>query len=111
VQEGLAGAYSAKVGDTILIAGGANFHGARAAAEAGNWYAHDGLSKHWASEVFALQNGAWSQVGQLPEGMAYGGAFSVEDGLLVVGGEDGARAARNDVYLVKLDGDDLVIAD
>lgn len=111
IQEGLAGAYAAQIGNTILVAGGANFPGARAAAEAGNWYAHEGLAKHWASEVFALQNGSWAQVGQLQEGLAYGGAFSVDDGLLIVGGEDGARAARTEVFLVKLDGDTLLITE
>lgn len=111
VQEGLAGAYAALTEDAILIAGGANFQGARAAADAGNWYAHEGLAKHWASEVFALQDGTWSQIGTLPEGLAYGGSFAVEDGLLVVGGEDGNRNARTDVFLVRWDGENLVITD
>lgn len=111
VQEGLAGAYAGVSNDAVLVAGGANFQGARSAADAGNWYAHDGLSKHWASEIFALQDGNWTQVGQLPDGLAYGGSFSVNDGLLVVGGEDAEKNARTDVFLVQWDGEKLAILD
>ncbi|WP_417605548.1 N-acetylneuraminate epimerase [Primorskyibacter flagellatus] len=111
VQEGLAGAYSALTDNGVLVAGGANFLGAQAAAEAGNWYAHNGLDKHWAAEVFALQDDAWTQVGELPEGLAYGGSFPVDGGLLVVGGEDSERAARTDVFLVQWDGEELAIVD
>lgn len=111
VQEGLAGAYAAQAGDTLLVAGGANFQGARAAAEAGNWYAHDGLDKHWAAEIFALTDGSWSQIGELPEGLAYGGAFAVDGGMLIVGGEDSEKAARSDVFLVQWDGNELTITE
>lgn len=97
IQEGLAGAFAGQSADAVLVAGGANFQGARANADAGRWYAHDGLSKHWATEVFAFIDGQWSQVGSLPEGLAYGASFTVDDGLLVVGGEDatGAPAPRS----------------
>lgn len=111
VQEGLAGAYAGVSNGTVLVTGGANFQGARAKADAGTWYAHEGLAKHFASEIFALQDGQWVQVGNLPEGLAYGGSFSVDDGLLIVGGEDAAKAARADVFLVQWDGEKLVIVD
>ncbi len=111
VQEGLAGAYAGLVDDAVIVAGGANFQGARANADAGNWYAHDGLSKHWASEVFALRDGEWSQIGTLPEGLAYGAAFAVDDGLLIVGGEDKDKAARDDVFLLKPEDGGLTIVD
>jgi N-acetylneuraminate epimerase len=100
VQEGLAGAYSGMVGDSVIVAGGANFPGARAAADEGRWYAHEGLDKNWASDVFALTDGEWSRIGALPEGLAYGASFAVDGGLLIVGGEDGERAARTDVFLI-----------
>lgn len=100
VQEGLAGAYSGMVGDSVIVAGGANFLGARAAADEGRWYAHDGLDKNWASDIFAMTDGTWSQVGSLPEGLAYGASFAVDGGLLIVGGEDAERAARKDVFLI-----------
>lgn len=111
VQEGLAGAYAGMSNGAVLVAGGANFQGARARADAGIWYAHEGLAKHWASDVFALQDGRWAQVGQLREGLAYGSSFSVNDGLLVVGGEDAEKSARMDVFLVQWDGKKLQIVD
>ncbi|WP_193143302.1 N-acetylneuraminate epimerase [Meridianimarinicoccus sp. MJW13] len=111
VQEGLAGAYGGLSNGYVLVAGGANFLGARAAADAGNWYAHEGLSKNWASDVFALKDGQWAQIGQLPDGLAYGGSFTVEDGLLVVGGEDAERNARSEVFLLQWDGESLAITD
>ncbi|EPX78263.1 N-acetylneuraminate epimerase [Litoreibacter arenae] len=111
VQEGLAGAYAGMSNGDVIVAGGANFQGARAAADAGNWYAHNGLSKHWALEIFAMQDGQWAQIGQLPDGLAYGGSFTVDDGLLVVGGEDKEKAARTDVFLVKWDGETVSIVD
>lgn len=111
VQEGLAGAFAGLVGGDVIVAGGANFPGARAAADVGQWYAHDGLSKHWASEVFRLEDGAWAQIGELPEGLAYGASFAVDDGLLIVGGEDEAKTARTDVFLISLEDGSITVTD
>lgn len=104
MQEGVAGAYAGQVGDTVLLAGGANFPGARANSEAGNWFAHDGLTKTWRDEIYALTGENWSQIGTLPEGMGYGANFSLPEGVLLVGGEDGTGAARTDVRLMRWDG-------
>ena len=111
VQEGLAGAYAGLTHDRVIIAGGANFPGARRNAEAGHWFAHEGLSKHWASEVFVLDDDRWQEVGRLPEGLAYGASFSVDDALLLVGGEDEARTARTKVFALEWDGEALDSAD
>ena len=51
LQEGVAGAYAGSVGDAVLVAGGANFRGARGRAEAGRWFAHEGLAKSWRTET------------------------------------------------------------
>ena len=59
VQEGVAGAYAGEAGGAVLVAGGANFPGARANSEAGRWFAHDGLTKTWRSEVYALTDAGW----------------------------------------------------
>lgn len=104
VQEGVAGAYAGQVGDTVLLAGGANFPGARDNSQAGKWFAHEGLTKTWRDEIYALTNGAWSQVGTLPEGMGYGASFSLPEGVLLVGGEDSTGAPRTDVRLMQWDG-------
>ncbi|MHA6730841.1 N-acetylneuraminate epimerase [Devosia sp. A369] len=104
VQEGVAGAYAGKIGDVVLLTGGANFPGARDNSQAGKWFAHEGLTKTWRDEVYALVDGAWSQVGALPEAMGYGASFSLPEGVLLVGGEDGTGAPRADVRLMRWDG-------
>jgi N-acetylneuraminate epimerase len=111
LQEGLAGAYAGLSHDHVIVAGGANFPGARQNAEAGNWFAHEGLSKHWASDVFVLDGEQWQEVGELPLGLAYGASFSVDDTLLVVGGEDATGTARMDVFALEWNGDKLAILD
>ena len=102
-HEGLAGAYCGKIGDRVIVAGGTAFPGARAVAESGRWFAHEGLTKTWSRDVLALADGRWQRVGQLPEGLAYGASFSLPEGLLIVGGEDGAGNARRDTFLVPLE--------
>ena len=111
MQEGVAGAYAGRIGDTVLLAGGANFPGAREKSEAGTWFAHEGLTKTWRGEVYALSAGQWAEIGALPEGMGYGASFTLEDGILLVGGEDGTGAARPDVRLMQWDGTTLSFAD
>lgn len=108
-QEGVAGAYAARAGSKILVAGGANFKGAQANAAAGRWYAHEGLKKEWRDEIYALDGAEWKEVGRLPVGSAYGASFAVDGGMLVVGGEDKDGAARKDVYQVRLTGDGVTI--
>ncbi len=111
MQEGVAGAYAGRIGDTVLLAGGASFPGAREKIEAGIWFAHEGLTKTWRGEVYALSAGQWAEIGALPEGMSYGASFTLEDGILLVGGEDGTGSARPDVRLMQWDGTTLSFAD
>lgn len=111
VQEGVAGAYIGTTGQAVLVAGGANFAGARAKADAGQWYAHEGLDKRRVRTVFALRGNDWAEVGQLPFGMAYGASFTLDDGVLVVGGENEAGEAVTDVFQINLDGEALTITD
>ncbi|MGO4852416.1 N-acetylneuraminate epimerase [Phaeovulum sp. W22_SRMD_FR3] len=99
-QEGVAGAFAGLIGGQVVVAGGANFPGAQARAAEGHWYAHEGLTKHWAQEIFVLTQDGWHQAGMLPEGLAYGAAFSLPEGLLIAGGEDAQGAARREVFLL-----------
>lgn len=108
-QEGVAGAFAGVAGDDVLVAGGANFKGAQANANAGKWFAHDGLKKDWRDEVYAFDGAIWKQVGKLPHGLAYGASFAVPDGILIVGGEDGEGKPRNEVFLLKWDGQHLSV--
>ena len=109
LQEGVAGAYAGSVGDAVLVAGGANFRGARGRAEAGRWFAHEGLAKSWRTEIYAWSRGSWAQVGELPKGLAYGASFSTPEGVLMVGGEDDAGNARKEVSLLAWDGQSVSI--
>lgn len=103
LQDGLAGAYAGHAGGVLLVAGGANFHGSRAIAANGEWYAHRGLQKLWNREIYAQKDGKWRVAGQLPFGLAYGASFELPHGLLLVGGEDQDQIARNDVLLLTWD--------
>jgi N-acetylneuraminate epimerase len=93
------------------VAGSANFAGARARAEAGRWFAHDGLTKSWRKEIYVWNGTMWTQVSQLPIGLAYGASFSTPDGVLIVGGEDERGAARPEAFLLKWDGKAVTIED
>ena len=101
LQEGIAGAFAGTLGGKVIVAGGTNFIGARANAADGRWYAHEGLVKGWRTEIYALGEGGWSIAGRLPEGLGYGASFSLPEGLLVVGGEDGQGTSRAEVFCLK----------
>ena len=111
LQEGLAGAFAGKAGEAVLVAGGANFKGARAKAISGQWYAHEGYPKRWNSDIYAYKSNGWSHVGNIKDGLAYGASFTVDGGLLVIGGEDSKRAAHKEVFLIQYDGQKLSIVD
>lgn len=100
LQDGLAGAFAGHASGVLLVAGGANFHGSRAVAQQGDWYAHLGLPKVWNREIYARHNGNWRVAGHLPHGLAYGASFEIPQGLLLVGGEDQTQTARTDVLLL-----------
>lgn len=111
LQEGLAGAYAGKVGDTLVVAGGANFDGARARSLSGQWYAHEGFPKKWNGQVYAKLEGGWKEVGQLPVASAYGASFTLDEGVLIVGGEDSERKALSTVSLLKIEGDKVSVVE
>ncbi|MEJ2765282.1 N-acetylneuraminate epimerase [Photobacterium sp. MCCC 1A19761] len=111
VQEGMAGAFAGISNGALIVAGGANFHGAKAAFEDGKLFAHNGLQKVFNPQSYVLQNGLWSQSSDLPEGLAYGASFTVQDGVLIVGGEKSDRQASNKVYLLAWNGSSVEITD
>ncbi|WP_347313469.1 N-acetylneuraminate epimerase [Defluviimonas sp. SAOS-178_SWC] len=107
-QEGVAGAYSGRIGERLIVAGGAAFPGARDAADRGRWFAHEGLAKTWSRDVFAFAEGKWTFVGRLTEGLAYGASFSLPEGVLIVGGEDRKGNARSEVFLLSVENGAIV---
>ena len=60
---------------------------------------------------YALTDDGWKQAGALPQGLAYGASFSVPEGLLIVGSEDGEGNPRTDVFEVRWDGSAISVID
>ncbi|MDD1782601.1 N-acetylneuraminate epimerase [Enterovibrio sp. ZSDZ35] len=87
-QEGVAGAFAGFSNGVVLVAGGANFHGAKLTFDKGNMFAHNGLPKAFNAETYVFADGAWKQDVNLKEPLAYGVSFSIDDGILMVGGEN-----------------------
>lgn len=108
-QEGLAGAFAGMSNGALIVAGGVNFPGARANAEAGRWYAHKGLTKTWRTEIFARVGGVWRLAGHLPHGLAYGASFSTDAGIVLLGGEDGAMEPRREALVIRWTGTEATV--
>lgn len=111
VQEGIAGAFAGESNGAVIVAGGANFHGAKAAFESGKMFAHNGLGKAFNPEIYVQQNGLWQQANSLPEGLAYGSSFTTPNGVLIAGGEKSDRSASKKVYRLLWNGKSVDIED
>ncbi|MCG9788097.1 N-acetylneuraminate epimerase [Vibrio barjaei] len=111
VQEGVAGAFGGESNGVVLVAGGANFHGAKQAFEQGKLFAHNGFSKAFNPEIYVLKDNLWLQANNLPEGSAYGASFTTPKGVLIAGGEMADRSASKKVYLLSWNGKSVDIQD
>jgi len=109
VQDGVAGAFGGVSGGAVLVAGGANFPGSNAKFNSGTLYAHEGLTKTWYSDVYALRSGQWTIVGQLPQAQGYGLSLQNGNEILLVGGEVQGGAASTQVFSIELSGDQLLL--
>ena len=89
---GVAGPFAGVSGDTLLVAGGANFPGKMP------W---EGGKKIWHDDVYALTgtNTQWQLVGKLPRPLAYGVSVTTKIGVVCLGGSDADRHYR-DVFLL-----------
>jgi len=94
--EGFAGAFAGVSAGALLVAGGANFPGAKP------W---DGGSKVWTDRAWVLDrpDGAWREAGRLPGPRAYGASVTTPDGLLCIGGSDTGRH-HDEVFLLRWTG-------
>ncbi len=111
IQEGVAGAFAGKSNGVTIVAGGANFHGAKAAFERGKMFAHEGLPKAFNPEMYIEKDGVWSRTNSLSEGLAYGASFTTTKGVLIAGGEKSNRSQSNKVYMLAWDGSKVSITD
>jgi len=94
--EGVAGPFVGAYGDTLLVAGGANFPGEPL------WE----TDKVWHDTIYVLQkNGSdleWKEGGKLSAPMAYGAAVSLPDGVLCMGGNNSSEIF-DDTFLMQWD--------
>jgi N-acetylneuraminate epimerase len=86
-EEGFAGSFAGVSRGTLLVAGGANFPGAKP------W---EGGTKVWHDRVFALDQpgGEWREAGRLPRPLGYGVSATTETGVICVAGSDQERHHR-----------------
>lgn len=99
-HEGLAGAYAGQLDGHLLAVGGAYFIGSQENRLKEQWYTHQGLNKHYSDEVWCLNDGAWTMIAKMPQGMAYGSSLNSEKELILVGGEDSKQQALVGCYMV-----------
>ena len=90
---GFAGSFAGVSGGALLVAGGANFPGARP------W---EGGEKVWHDWIFVLPKpfGKWQIAGHLPHKLAYGVSITTTEGILCVGGCNSQRCF-SDVCLMR----------
>ncbi len=108
-QEGLAGAFAGYSHGTLLVAGGANFPGARANYLSGKKYSHENLKKEWRSDVYALANNEWKIIGKLAQPLGYGVAINYAETLYMIGGETTQGKPISSVTALKMANDNLLI--
>lgn len=104
LQEGVAGAFAGMSNGVVIVAGGANFHGAKLTFDKGNMFAHNGLKKAFNEETYVFMDGAWKQGSDLAEGIAYGISFTLPQGVLMVGGEKPDASSSTKVAMLSWDG-------
>ncbi len=94
--EGFAGSFAGVSGGALLVAGGANFPGAKP------W---EGGTKAWTDRVWVLDkpDGAWREAGRLTGPRGYGASVTTPEGLLCIGGNDAERH-HDEVLLLRWTG-------
>lgn len=107
-QDGLAGAYSGYSHGHYLLAGGANFPGARKQFAAGQLYAHQGLKKVHHADIYTLNDDKWQVIGKLPQGAGYGVSISYDNKLLLIGGATNSDALSS-ITVLDYDGKKLTV--
>jgi solute:Na+ symporter, SSS family len=102
-QPGLAGSFSGIIDNKLVIAGGANF------PDGLPW--EGGERRYW-NDVYinSVDNpDEWRVLpGALPGNIAYGVSVTLPEGLLIIGGVNN-EGCQNDVFLLKLNGENLFL--
>ena len=90
--KGVSAPFCGVVGDTLVVAGGANFPD-KSLLEGG--------AKRVYADIWAHTDGEWAHVGVLPDSTAYGATFAV-DGALVLAGGNVCGVTTDKVYELTL---------
>ncbi|MBQ9653075.1 MAG: hypothetical protein IJV32_02500 [Bacteroidales bacterium] len=97
--KGVSAPFCGVIGETLVVAGGANFPG-KSLLEGG--------AKRVYADIWAFSDGRWSHAGVLPDSTAYGATFQVPGGLVFAGGNI-CGSTTDKVYKVSLsDGNAIV---
>jgi SSS family solute:Na+ symporter len=98
-HEGFAFPFAGLHRGVLLVAGGANFPGAKP------W---EGGEKVWHDSVFVLETpgGTWKSAGKLPGPLAYGVSITTKNGVICLGGSNADRHYA-DCFLMQWDGGKL----
>lgn len=102
IQEGLAGAFSGYSNGVVLVAGGANFPGAKNNYRDGKYYSHEGINKQWQDGVYGLVNGHWQYLGKMKQPLGYGVSVSYDDDIFFLGGENSKGEPVSSVMSVSI---------
>ena len=92
--KGVSAPFCGLIGDTLVVAGGANFPDKPLL---------EGGAKRVYADIWAFDGAAWKHAGVLPDSTAYGASFSVP-GALVFAGGNVCGVTTDKVYAVKADG-------
>lgn len=101
-QEGLAGAFSGVSNGVLLVAGGANFPGARENYHNNKYYAHEGLKKTWHDEVYGIEEGQWKFLGKIAQPAGYGVSINYDNNIYLLGGKDNQGKPISSVTTIKM---------
>ena len=90
--KGVSAPFCGFAGDTLVVAGGANFPDKPLL---------EGGAKKVYADIWAFTGGEWQHAGCLPDSVAYGASFSLGDALVFAGGNV-CGTTTDKVYLVKV---------
>lgn len=97
IEKGVSAAFAGKIGDKLILAGGCNFPNTPA-SEGGKKVFYKGI---YVADFYSINSLKWKKAGQLPEPLAYGASVSVNEGVVLIGGNND-KGASNKVRLLSL---------
>lgn len=103
IDKGISGGMAGYLGNQLVVAGGCNFPLNPMGANSEKKYYQGVYLIDTTGETPEITK----RIGDLPSPMAYGGAVTLEDGILIAGGSNGSESF-SDVYKLSLDTDGFV---